>query len=155
MSSVEIFLVRHGEAKSELEDPSRPLSEQGRIEVKKVGRALLARNIAPVEILHSDKLRAKETAEVLSRILTPQRGIREIAGLGPQDDPFVIQPELAVVRDPLILVGHLPHIGRLASLLMYADPDRDPVDFSPAGVVCLARRENRWEMLWKLRPGSD
>ena len=149
---MDFFLVRHGEAKSELEDPRRPLSPAGRMQVEKVSRALLARKVAPLEILHSDKLRARETAEILSRALSPRGGMKEIAGLRPQDDPFLIRSGLEAAEGSLMLVGHLPHLAQLVSLLVHADTERSLMDFPPAGVVCLARGQNRWEVAWTLQP---
>ena len=57
-------------------------------------RAAAARQIKIAEILHSEKLRAKETAEILTRFLSPARGVREISGLSPEDDPLSAKAEL-------------------------------------------------------------
>jgi len=151
---MEAFLVRHGAAMSEHEDPKRPLSNPGRKGVEKVARALAARGIMVAEILHSDKLRAKETAEILARSLLPRAGVREIRGLAPEDDPWLAKAELEEASGPLMLVGHLPHLGRLASLLVAGDPERKVVDFQPAGVVCLCRAGGVWEIQWALSPAQ-
>ena len=149
---MEFYLVRHGEAKPATEDPRRPLNERGRREVEKVARAATAKGIKVSRILHSDKLRAKETAEILVRALSPARGVRETKGLGPEDDPFVAKAELEVAVDSLMLVGHLPHLGRLVSLLLTGDPERRPIDFPAAGVVCLSREKGKWKIRWTLNP---
>ena len=149
---MDFYLVRHGEAKAETEDPRRPLSDRGRREVEEVARAAAAKGIRALAILHSDKLRAKETAEILARYLSPIGGVRETKGLGPQDDPLVAKAELEAAADSLMLVGHLPHLGRLASLLLTGDSEKGSVDFPPAGLVCLSHQEGRWEMRWALGP---
>lgn len=151
---MELFLVRHGEAKAEHEDPRRPLSDPGREGVEKVARALAAKKIMVAEILHSDKLRAKETAEILARSVAPRAGVRQIRGLSPQDDPWLAKGELDAASEPLMLVGHLPHISRLASLLVNGDPERQVVDFQPAAVVCLSRAGDAWEVRWNLTPAE-
>ncbi len=151
---MEAFLVRHGEAKSEHEDPKRPLSGPGRKGVEKVARALAAKRITVGEILRSDKLRAKETAEILARSLLPRAGVREIRGLAPEDDPWLAKGVLEAASEPLMLVGHLPHLSRLASLLVKGDPGRQVVDFQPAAAVCLCRADGTWEVRWTLTPAE-
>ena len=151
---MEFYLVRHGEAKAEHEDPERPLSEKGRREVEQVARAAAQRGIQISEILHSDKLRAKETAEILANSLSPWSGIREIKGLSPEDDPLVIKVELESAKKPLMLVGHLPHLARLASLLITGDSERQVIEFPPAAIACLSQAKGRWEIKWTLAPGT-
>lgn len=151
---MDFYLVRHGDARPEQEDPKRPLSEKGRSEVEKVARAAAAKQIGVSEILRSDKLRAKQTAEILAQSLSPKSGVREIQGLAPQDDPLVAKVELEEALEPLMLVGHLPHLSRLTSLLVVGDPEKEIVDFPSAGMVCLSREGNAWEVKWALAPGA-
>lgn len=151
---MDFYLVRHGEAKSELEDPGRPLNDHGRGQVEKVSRALAAKGIRVSKILHSDKLRAKETAETLARYLSPAGGTSEVKGLAPEDDPSWFKTELDLAGESLMLVGHLPHLGRLAALLVAGDAERNVTDFPPATVVCLSRALEKWELRWIVTPQS-
>ena len=61
-----LYLVQHGEATKETEDPARPLTEHGRQEVVKVARALARVRLGVSVIAHSGKLRARQTAELLA-----------------------------------------------------------------------------------------
>ncbi|MFQ5849706.1 MAG: phosphohistidine phosphatase SixA [Candidatus Binatia bacterium] len=151
---MEVYLVRHGEAKSEAEDPRRPLSKRGREEVEKLGRAVGQKGLGVAKILHSDKARARETAKILARYLSPPGGMCEIKGLGPQDDPLLARAELEATEGPLMLVGHLPHLSRLASLLVTGNPEGKTVDFPAAALVCLSRSEGGWKVKWILDPAS-
>ena len=151
---MDFYLVRHGDAKPEHEDSRRPLSDQGRREVEKVARAVAAKEIEITAILHSDKLRARETAAILARALFPREGIREIGGLSPEDDPLDAKGELEAAEAPLMLVGHLPHLGRLASLLVKGDPENEVVSFTPAAVVCLSHTKGAREVKWTLTPNA-
>lgn len=151
---MDFYLVRHGAAKAEHEDPRRPLSDQGRRDVAKIARAAAAKSIKIAEILHSDKLRAKETAEILARYLSPRGGVREIQGLSPQDDPLVAKAELEAAEQPVMLVGHLPHLSRLTILLLMGDSQNENINFATAAVVCLARKEEIWEVNWLLTPDA-
>lgn len=149
---MELYLVQHGEAKPEQEDPARPLTARGREEVHRVARhaARLSRQVA--EIRHSGKLRARQTAEVLAEHLRPARGVREIEGLAPNDDPRKARTDAEAAREPLMFVGHLPHLSRLASSLLVGDPGREIIRFRPGGLVCLGKLEGRWLLQWILTP---
>jgi len=149
---MEFFLVRHGDARHESEDPLRPLSARGRREVDAVARAAAARNLRVSAIVHSDKLRARETAEIFGRFVRPRNGVRQISGLAPEDDPEIVKAELEMSAVPLMLVGHLPHLARLASLLISGDSERPTVDFSTATIVCLSLDAGSWKFVWRLSP---
>ncbi|HEY1267803.1 MAG TPA: phosphohistidine phosphatase SixA [Candidatus Binatia bacterium] len=148
---MEFFLVRHGDARSSSEDPRRPLSERGREEVEAVARAA-ANRIAVSAIFHSDKLRARQTAEIVARFVSTQNGVKEISGLAPDDDPWTAKAELETAEAPVMLVGHLPHLARLASLLLTGQSERPTVDFSTATAVCLARERGAWSFCWSIAP---
>lgn len=151
---MDFFLVRHGEAKPEYEDPKRPLSDRGRREVEKVAHALYEKRVAVAEIVHSGKLRARQTAEIMARVLSPGRRVRKITGLAPDDDPVLAKAELEAADAPVMLVGHLPHLGRLAALLVTGDGERSVVEFSPASAVCLSRVDGGWKVEWSLTPDA-
>ena len=149
-----LYLVRHGEAMSEQEDPQRPLSSRGREEVDRVSRAAAKKGMAASRIFHSDKLRAKQTAEILARNIIPSEGICEINGLGPEDDPSLTKAELEVSGKSLIVVGHLPHLNRLAAILLNGNSGAQVIDFQTASVVCLSRRKKEWKVNWTMDPGG-
>jgi phosphohistidine phosphatase len=149
---VYLYLVQHGEATPETEDPARPLTGRGRDEVTRVARHAATLGLQVVEICHSGKLRARQTAELQARHLSPTHGIREMAGLAPTDDPGRVAAEVEAARDPLMLVGHLPHLSRLASCLLVADSAREILRFRTGGIVCLVRVESGWRLQWVLTP---
>ncbi len=51
-----------------------------------------------------------------------------------------------------MLVGHLPHLGRLSALLLTESLEREIVAFRNAGVVCLERQEGGFAVRWILTP---
>lgn len=146
------FLVQHGEARSEMEDPARPLSQRGREEVERVARHAASLPLRLAEIRHSDKLRARQTAEIFARYLSPPRGIREMDGMAPQDAPGKAREIIQTAAEPLMLVGHLPHLRRLASSLLVGDADKEIVRFRNGAIVCLCRVEEGWVLQWILTP---
>jgi phosphohistidine phosphatase len=157
---MDVYLVQHGEALSEEQDPQRPLSDTGRATVAKVARFLAAcgpRLIDPpiLALRHSGKLRAQETAEILGQALCPKVHPTAVEGMQPKDDPSAIHAELETRRDErtaLMLIGHLPHLARLAGLLLTGDAGKSPVRFVNAAVLRLGFRGGSWAVDWYVTP---
>jgi len=53
---------------------------------------------------------------------------------------------------PVMLVGHLPFLKRLAGLLVTGDSDCPVVQLRNASVVCVTREGDRWLVAWILTP---
>ena len=146
------YLVRHGDAVAETSDPRRPLSRLGQDQVEQVARAAAARGAHVAAIFHSGILRAEQTAEIMARHLAPGLGVRKITGLAPQDDPAIAKAELEASSSSAMLVGHLPHLDRLAGLLINGDAQQGAVEFAPATVVSLSYCSSLWRLNWVLAP---
>ncbi len=152
---MKLYLVQHGESKSESEDPERPLSEAGRKTVGTVGRHLVKTGLLPggLPIRHSGKLRAAQTAEILCSCLGLTATPEAVGGLAPNDPPGAALELVAGSSGDLMLVGHLPHLSRLAAHLLTGTTERPVVRFRMGGVVCLARQHSdAWELEWALVP---
>ncbi len=147
-----VYLVQHADAVPKDQDPEQPLTPAGRETARRVARWLAATGRArPAEILHSAKPRAKQTAEVFARALaTPP--LREVDGLGPDDDVGPAAEAVKSSAGDLMLVGHLPHLNRLASFLVSGDAAADVVRFRRAGVICIEREGGAWAILWAVIP---
>ena len=147
-----LFLVQHGEAKTKDEDSERPLTDRGTALVERIAAWAVRAGVEVHEIRHSGKPRAQQTATILGRHLAPERGVVAVAGLKPKDDVEPLVAELAGRDEPLMLVGHLPFLDRLASRLIAGDPDAAVARFSNAGVVCLEHDDATWSLLWSVTP---
>ncbi|MBU0519387.1 phosphohistidine phosphatase SixA [bacterium] len=149
-----LYLIQHGTATSKDEDPDRPLTEAGEDETNRMALYLsLHTDVRPHKIFHSGKLRARQTAEILAEALNPGGGVEAADGLSPSDDPNAWADKLKDKKNDLMLVGHLPYLSRLTSLLITEDPDKFVVNFRNSGVVCLYRIENAfWCVNWVLLP---
>lgn len=148
-----IYLTQHGMAVPKDEDPDRPLSDDGRRNVQRLARFLRDRGVRVARLLHSGKTRAEQTAALLagSILVSGQHGAHD--GLGPKDPLEKIVPEIAFWSEDTLLVGHLPHLGRLAALLVASNPDLPIVAFKPGSVVCLERDGAvGWSLAWMIRP---
>ena len=153
---MQLYLVRHAEQVSEREDPAQPISAVGREAIDRVAHQLASSGCCrPVEIRHSIKLRAQQTAERLALQLG-QVPLRKIDGLAPLDDVEPLADGLVDERNDLMLVGHLPHLNRLASLLVAGDADAGLFSFPTAAAACLQRQKQsdagRWVLAWMILP---
>jgi phosphohistidine phosphatase len=148
---VRLYLVQHGQATSEEEDPDRPLTEQGADDVRITAHhAVRELGASPQRILHSGKTRARQTAEIWAEELDDRAEATE--GLAPNDDPALWAERVAAVDEDLMLIGHLPHLGRLAALLVTGDADVTVVAFRPGTVVVLERGDTGWSVIAALPP---
>ena len=148
-----LYLVQHADAKREEQDPTRPLSKKGLQDINRVASYVSNLNIRVYKIFHSNKLRAKQTAEVLSENIKPIKGVSEVEGLAPLDNPDIWAERLKDIPDDVILVGHLPHLAKLASLLLCGNTDKNVVGFKMGGIVCLKKDDaGVWSFEWMLTP---
>ncbi len=150
---MDFYLVRHGEAFTDSEDPQRSLTPAGRADVERVARAAAAR-VRASAIFHSGILRAKQTAEIIAAAMAPGVKVEQLSGLRPDDDPAIVAAELQTSAHSILLVGHLPHMNRLVALLVTGDSERRITDFGPATMVCCSRQNSRWMISWILTPHS-
>lgn len=145
------YLVQHGTAASKEEDPERPLTEDGRKEIEAVMLLMLQFGaITASRVVHSGKRRARETAELIAEKLDAE--VAEEDGLAPDDDPSIWAARLHSADRDLVVVGHLPHLERLAGLLLCGDPEGRVVRFANGGIVCLTGEADRWSLQWAITP---
>jgi len=148
-----LYLVQHGKATPKEQDPERPLTPEGRAEAKKMARFL--RPLKPnVDCLwHSGKLRARQTAKVLADALAGDADPAAREGLAPNDNVALLRDEMAVATDDTMIVGHMPFVSRLATLLLTGYESPPAVTFANAAVVCLQRTaDGRWQVEWIVTP---
>ncbi|MCI0503309.1 phosphohistidine phosphatase SixA [Candidatus Micrarchaeota archaeon] len=153
---MEFYLIQHADAKPEEEDPERPLSDKGKEEAERVAEALGKVGIRAKHIMHSGKLRAQQTAEIFAKHFGPSE-VREMLGLKPNDNPLVAKTFLESAREPVALVGHMPHLSKLASLLITGNPEQETIQFHMGGAVCLSKdekgeKDNKWRLKWAVTP---
>ena len=136
-----VFLVHHADAVGPDVDPQRPLSELGHQQAESVAQQLRSRGVAPAAIWHSGKVRARQTAEAVLRVCPPVDEFKMIRGLAPDDPPEWLRDQLNAEEREVVLVGHMPHLPRLARLLC------DEAALRPHGFVEL---EKTAEKLWRV-----
>ena len=106
-----------------------------------------------VRVAHSGKLRAQQTAELLATALAAGRVPEVIAGLSPNDPVEPMVRRIADWTSDVMLVGHLPFMGKLVARLVAGDEGKPVAAFVPGTVVCLEQDEaGRWVISWMVRP---
>ncbi len=150
-----LYLGQHAEAKNKEVDPERDLTEKGRFDIEVVAHHLKRLNLEVQQIFHSGKTRAQSTAQILAQHLQPPAGLTAAPGLAPLDDPEIWAARLADLKDNIFLVGHLPHLSKLAALLMTGDKNKTVINFQMASVVQLRRMEpGQWAVDWMIVPAN-
>ncbi|CAE7463878.1 KIF15 [Symbiodinium natans] len=99
-------------------------------------------------IAHSGKLRARQTAEAVAAALLAdgwEAICEERPGLSPNDEPAAAL-ELVEEGSSKVLVGHLPHMGKLAAAMVKSPAAAGRLGglFHPAGGVALRRDGADW-----------
>lgn len=151
VTAVMVYLVQHGQAKPADEDPQRPLTARGADDVTWVAHWAVDRfGVRPSRVIHSGKTRSRQTAQIWARLI----GVHADEGdsLAPNDDPTTWARRLADEPDDVMVVGHLPHLAKLASLLLTGDPDRQLIGFHQGGLVALEHTDTGWGVALLLPP---
>jgi phosphohistidine phosphatase len=131
-----IYLVHHADAVPPSVDPQRPLSGLGRAHADLLAARAADRGVKPDVIWHSGKLRARQTAEAFWRTCNPLAEMSAIRGMQPADPPSWIRDQIVRETRAVMLVGHLPHLPRLFTLLVTGR--EDPIlDFPLHGLIAI------------------
>lgn len=140
---MKLYLVRHGNAEQGSNDLVRPLSREGIDEVKKVAEFLKTHGVQVNTVYHSVRLRAKQTAEIIHDRLKVRKMMIERSGLSPDDDVNSVADFIDQQKDDVMFVGHMPFMGRLVSLLVTGEEDRNVVAFPTGGVAILEKKRDQ------------
>lgn len=159
---MKLFLVRHAHALTEEEDPRRPLSARGNATTRRLAVFFRASSAlsAVRAVWHSPLPRARETAELLVKEAGIDAALVETAGLQPEDDPVVIADRLERVEQTVMIVGHEPYLGVLATLLVRGKIKPVAFDVKKNAVLVLEATGGRhkksgrirWRVRWHFSP---
>jgi phosphohistidine phosphatase len=151
LADMKLYLVQHGQAKPEDEDPERPLTTDGADVVGRVARRAVERlGVRPRRVVHSGKTRARQTAEIWGRLLDVDA--EQSDALAPNDDPTAWVRRIADENEDLMLVGHLPHLARLATMLLTGSAADPLIQFQQGGLVTLEPSDTGWMVSVVLPP---
>jgi len=159
---MKIFLMRHAHALADKDDAKRRLSAQGRDITRQVADFFRDKPaLAGVHaVWHSPLLRARETAELLVQGLGVDVLLVETTGLQPEDDPAVVAQRLERLDQAVLIVGHEPQLGSLATLLVRDKVKPVGFKFKKGTVMALESTggshkksgRTRWWVCWHFSP---
>lgn len=138
---MQLYLVQHGEAVPETEDPNRPLTDRGREDVQRLAAFLRERGVRVRRVVHSGKLRAADSAAILTAAIGEGAAVEVLGkGLLPKDSPVYAAEAAVTWHEDTLVVGHQPTMSRLLSRLVLGAEHPIVVDFLPGTLVGLSRR---------------
>jgi len=147
---MELYLVQHGLSLPEDVDPEKPLSSQGKEQTRRVAEFLKGKNFQVDGLWHSPKKRAVQTAQIISENILCSY-ILERKDLNPLDPVKDFPQEIESQNKNLMIIGHLPFLQKLASLLLSGTEDNQFISFRNSGVLCL-EYTGAWKVLWAVIP---
>lgn len=148
-----LFILRHAEAQTKEENPDRPLSDVGKQKLNKLGALLKANDIQFSKIYHSSKLRAEETATIISSLTDSNAKPEEIEGLEPNDPLDKILEKIQKINSDLLVVGHLPQLNLLITKLLSDIDNKEIINLNAGTLVCCEQQDDKtFQLLWCLDP---
>jgi phosphohistidine phosphatase len=153
MTVMKLYLVQHGEACTKEIDPERPLTDQGKNDVERLADFLKQAGIHVERVIHSGKLRAQQTAELLAQAIAKGTELENSGLINPNDNPKAFDWQSESWDKDMLIVGHLPFMAKLVSHLLVEDDKRLITAYQPGTIVCLEHTdEGEWVIDWMLRP---
>ena len=150
---MKLYLLQQGDALPEQGNPDRPLGKRGLEDVRRLAEFVRNHGILVKHVYHSGKTRARETAEIVGARIASGVKIEATAGLNPNDSVEPWAKQINNRQEDLLLVGHMPFMGKMAAYLLSGNGSSQFVAFEPGSMLCLERDESgRWAIAWMLRP---
>ncbi len=155
---MDLYLMRHGIAEHRApSDAERALTAEGVQVMRREAAGLVRLGVRPAVILASPLRRAQQTAQIVRDVLEPSVEIATCPGLAFGDHESVLI-ELGASNSPsALLVGHMPLIGELTSILLVQD-ERIDIAFETGSVAHVsidrAPRVSSSVLRWHLTPAQ-
>jgi phosphohistidine phosphatase len=136
---MELILWRHAEAEIGLPDLGRRLTPRGEKQARRVAEWLHAQLPASARVLVSPATRAQQTAHALACV--GHRKLKTVDSLAPEASmrDVLAAADWPRSKVPVVLVGHQPTLGQVASFLLAGEMQDWSV--KKAGVWWLSGRE--------------
>jgi phosphohistidine phosphatase len=152
-----LVLLRHALAVDRDEwrdrpDAERPLTPRGEKQARRVGKVLAGWGLKLDRVLASPALRAWRTAEIVAHVVEAEERLERFDALAADADPREVVEVLAASPRPrgaLVLVGHEPGLGQLASMLV-SGRRSVPIEIPKAGLVAITLDEIAWRSCGRL-----
>lgn len=157
---MDLFILRHGEAGqrsiTSRNDSKRPLTINGKKEVEEISRGLKVLGIEFDYVLTSPLLRAKQTAEIVSKNVKCKNQIKDLDELKPEGNKLQLYNNLSGLKQDstVLIVGHEPYLSELIGEAISESHCR--VDLKKAGLARIRTTailpKIQGELRWLLTP---
>ncbi len=150
---MKLYLVQHGHAVSKQEDPDRPLSDKGRTDLARIADFIKPLKIEVEYLWHSNKTRAIQTAQILADVVGIKKACSGRDGLNPNDEIIAVEKDIIKAGGNVMVVGHMPFLGNLASELLSGSEVANTVRFRQGGILCMNYdKDTGWQIEWMITP---
>ena len=146
---MKLYLTRHGEAVTSETDSNRPLSKKGLDDINRLAKYNKQSGNKVSYVLHSKKLRAQQTAEILASEMLEGDNIKLCHDINPNDPLEPLLQVITELKEDTLIVGHLPYMSYLVAHLLDKPETINQITFTPGTMVCLELPENKHGP-WKL-----
>ncbi len=140
---MELILWRHAEAEIGEPDLGRKLTPRGEKQARRVAEWLHAHLPDSTRILVSPALRAQQTAKALAQVAHRKLKTVEDIAPGASVRDVLLAADWPRAKEPVVIVGHQPTLGHVASFLLAGEAQEWAVKKS--GVWWLSSRERDGE----------
>ncbi len=145
--------MRHGEALSSDKDPQRGLTDDGKLKIEQLAKHLQQQKMTFKHVYHSDRKRAQQTAEIMTKAISPNIEPALLQNITPNDDPGLILEKINSWTEDTLITSHLPFVPDLITLMTGPDVYTSPISFKTGTVVCLEKGNNSsWNISWSNSP---
>jgi phosphohistidine phosphatase len=142
-----IYLLRHGIAaplaqENQFRDEQRALTSEGILKMRKAAQGLKRLGLTFDLIATSPLVRARQSAEMVAEALKFAEALSLWEELEPDGSPEDVAQKLEEFRkkESVLLVGHQPSIGCLASYLIFRNP-KISLPFKKGAIFCVEATE--------------
>ncbi|MDH5187532.1 MAG: phosphohistidine phosphatase SixA [Rhodospirillaceae bacterium] len=150
---MKLYLVRHGKAEDSVDaSGERPLSQRGMADVEAQAKFLDNAGVRVTNIYHSGKLRARQTAEILSALVAPGVALQKIDNITPMDDTTYLAQQIQSWNTDTMVCGHNPFMERMAARLLAGNDEASAVMVKTGTVMCFEKFSDTWVMNWMVVP---
>ncbi len=151
---MKLYIARHGDSLPKEINTESPLSKKGEQEINNLAHFLRHLKPSIQGIFHSGKRRAQQTAEILAKAFDNQGEIKARTGMDPLDSIFPLLDDLKTEPQTVLLVGHLPFMETLISMMCTGSLDHKILSLSAGTLVCMDKSESDtfWSIQWMINP---
>jgi phosphohistidine phosphatase len=150
---VKLYLLRHGEANEARSDNERSLSTAGIENITRLAEFIHPLQLTITHFFHSHKMRAIQTAGIIQPAIKTIEQAVVRTELDPLASIHDLMTESSSWQGDVMLVGHMPYLGKLASFLATGNERLANFAIEPGCLLCFEiTGYSYWQLNWMINP---